>query len=473
MKNLLLWLVPPLMGAIIGYVTNAVAIKMLFRPLKPFFILRFRLPFTPGILPRQRHQLADSIGSMVERELLTAEILRERLQREDIRETIGASVSGFTGKILETPLAGLDSAKDAIAPLAAPLLRDFFSSPAFDSLVDAFLHALLGGIRGGEENTPGAFLRKSPGDRSIREILGEEYSQKLTEGLEGHLRMGFSSVAGKLPDLFETLMERSFPGLAAALIRFMSRPEVHGELEVQGRIFLNNAILKLNVVQRFFISAGQYDRTLHERMPEIIDDLIRQCDELLGDPQIRERLISFLRGTVQGLLLDPAASEGIVRIIADFLSAYLDRPLGELLRDQGGGGIEAWARRIYRSLKETGAGGIGRTAGAGFKFFLEAHPGITLGEFLSLGAEKKDRLDAFIRDKLLNLADTHLEALLGTIDVRTLVSERIDSLDMIKVEHIVLDVMANQLKWINIFGAILGALIGLFQSAFNWFTRGL
>jgi uncharacterized membrane protein YheB (UPF0754 family) len=38
------------------------------------------------------------------------------------------------------------------------------------------------------------------------------------------------------------------------------------------------------------------------------------------------------------------------------------------------------------------------------------------------------------------------------------------------VEHIVLDVMANQLWWINVFGAILGALIGLFQSFFSWFV---
>ena len=29
------WILPPLLGAIIGYVTNRIAIKMLFRPLNP------------------------------------------------------------------------------------------------------------------------------------------------------------------------------------------------------------------------------------------------------------------------------------------------------------------------------------------------------------------------------------------------------------------------------------------------------
>jgi uncharacterized membrane protein YheB (UPF0754 family) len=34
MNSYLLWIIPPLAGAIIGYVTNAVAVKMLFRPLR-------------------------------------------------------------------------------------------------------------------------------------------------------------------------------------------------------------------------------------------------------------------------------------------------------------------------------------------------------------------------------------------------------------------------------------------------------
>jgi uncharacterized membrane protein YheB (UPF0754 family) len=42
---------------------------------------------------------------------------------------------------------------------------------------------------------------------------------------------------------------------------------------------------------------------------------------------------------------------------------------------------------------------------------------------------------------------------------------------MIDVEHIVLDVMAHQLKWINVFGAILGAFIGGFQILFSYFVR--
>ncbi|WP_329886768.1 DUF445 domain-containing protein [Pseudoramibacter faecis] len=59
------WIVPPLIGAVIGYITNYIAIKMLFRPLTPKMIFGRRVPFTPGIIPRRKAQLADALGKAV------------------------------------------------------------------------------------------------------------------------------------------------------------------------------------------------------------------------------------------------------------------------------------------------------------------------------------------------------------------------------------------------------------------------
>ena len=44
-------LLPPLIGGVIGYITNDLAIKMLFRPYKAVYIGAWRVPFTPGIVP--------------------------------------------------------------------------------------------------------------------------------------------------------------------------------------------------------------------------------------------------------------------------------------------------------------------------------------------------------------------------------------------------------------------------------------
>jgi uncharacterized membrane protein YheB (UPF0754 family) len=184
------------------------------------------------------------------------------------------------------------------------------------------------------------------------------------------------------------MAEREYPRLLEALIAFLNQPEVHRRMEIHGRVFLNSAILRLNVLQRFFLSAGQFENTLHDRMPEIIDDLIRQVGDILREPQTRE---------------------GIVRRLTQTLFAADSR--------------------------------------------------------------KKDRVDAYLCDRLLGFAEEHSAVLLRTLNIKTLVSNRVDSLDMAQVEHIILDVMANQLWWINVFGAILGALIGLFQSFFSWFIR--
>ena len=52
----------PLVGGLIGLVTNGIAVKMIFRPLKPVYIGRFRLPFTPGLIPKERSRIARAIG---------------------------------------------------------------------------------------------------------------------------------------------------------------------------------------------------------------------------------------------------------------------------------------------------------------------------------------------------------------------------------------------------------------------------
>ena len=54
------YIATPLIGAVIGYVTNWIAVKMLFRPRKEIRVFGKRLPFTPGVIPRGQGRLASS-----------------------------------------------------------------------------------------------------------------------------------------------------------------------------------------------------------------------------------------------------------------------------------------------------------------------------------------------------------------------------------------------------------------------------
>lgn len=78
----------PVIGAVIGYFTNYIAVKMLFRPLKPVKIGGRTLPFTPGIIPKGKPRLAKALGKAVGEKLLTREDLRKMLLSGEVKDKI-------------------------------------------------------------------------------------------------------------------------------------------------------------------------------------------------------------------------------------------------------------------------------------------------------------------------------------------------------------------------------------------------
>lgn len=66
---------PMAVGAVIGYVTNWLAIKMLFWPHEPKFVFGRQLPFTPGLFVRRRRDFSASISQMAQERFANAEDL--------------------------------------------------------------------------------------------------------------------------------------------------------------------------------------------------------------------------------------------------------------------------------------------------------------------------------------------------------------------------------------------------------------
>lgn len=78
----------PVIGAVIGYFTNYIAVKMLFKPHKPIMIGKFRVPFTPGIIPKRRSAMAEEIGRAVGKHLLTTEDFEKILLSDDVKAKV-------------------------------------------------------------------------------------------------------------------------------------------------------------------------------------------------------------------------------------------------------------------------------------------------------------------------------------------------------------------------------------------------
>ena len=88
----------PVVGAIIGYITNELAIKMLFHPRKAIYIGKFRLPFTPGLIPKEQKRIAHSLASAISTQLLTESTLKKSLLSEDIYAKTDNAVQNFFEK---------------------------------------------------------------------------------------------------------------------------------------------------------------------------------------------------------------------------------------------------------------------------------------------------------------------------------------------------------------------------------------
>ena len=75
-------------GAIVGAATNYMAIKMLFRPYKPIYFMRWRLPLTPGLIPKRRDVLAVQLGKTVSDYLLTPDTIKKKFLSEEVRKNV-------------------------------------------------------------------------------------------------------------------------------------------------------------------------------------------------------------------------------------------------------------------------------------------------------------------------------------------------------------------------------------------------
>ena len=115
---------PPLAGGVIGYFTNDLAIKMLFRPYKPLFIGSVQLPFSPGLIPRNQERLAQRVSDTIMGSLLTPEELqrlaRKLLQRDRVESALDW--------LLKLALKQIKEDKEQkTARILANILRDLFS----------------------------------------------------------------------------------------------------------------------------------------------------------------------------------------------------------------------------------------------------------------------------------------------------------------------------------------------------------
>ena len=167
----------PLIGALIGWLTNYIAIKMLFHPRN-----EVRIFFIPvqGVFPKRQKDLARKLGHIVSEELVSVEDLTAHLKEKATSEAILNHIA----QRLEEGIASR-------LPRAFPMLAMFMSSDMTEKIKD-FLLGQIG---------------------SLNEELIDKLSYELEEELDVH-RIVEEKVAAfstdKLEEILFSIMRREF-----------------------------------------------------------------------------------------------------------------------------------------------------------------------------------------------------------------------------------------------------------------------
>lgn len=531
---LLTYILPPVLGAAIGFITNAIAIRMLFRPLEEKRIVGLRVPFTPGIIPRQRGQLAESIGKMVSQRLLTEEVLREKIGSEQFRQGLTERVAGFSAAIIgtssedfannannhgSTSLVSATATDDAerealnerIFEFASLLIERFLKSDALETMVRTVARYALDGI--GSVTLSEIFRDRDKALQSagdfIEEILAGPVSHTVTELAQRWAEQQTQAntsisryITEDVIEQVESLVESGYQPVFDYLIDWLRRDDMREELAYRGRIILREILDRLNLVQRFLVSAGQYERQLRERMPVIVDDFIDNLDRTGRLPQNRKRVVRGIGDALRQvrqlgvadaqetlefdlhdtvgtfvprvfeILQGDTVREGLVQSLDELFDRYADRPLEEILTELTGMEPEQITERIMVTVKEwLDRPGATRDLSDGVvttmrRFMRESHKTLN-SPLIQVEPAQKRVIDEFLSDRIVSMVGSRLPELVAAFNVHQMVVDRINSLDIENVERLLLMVIARHLKWINLFGAILGSLIGGLQVFLN------
>lgn len=209
------FIVGPAVGAVIGYLTNYLAVKMLFRPYTEKRIGRLRLPFTPGVIPRRRGDLARALGEAVGSRLVTKEDLAELLSSHD---SIGKLTAAAVERILGKEGASLENRlRELIGEETEAAAKERLDQAITAALTDALASANLGELLLSEG--AGALRAANP---MLGMFLGDALLGQLSPTVDAKIK-GYLSERGQtdlLPAVSEqtaALLGKDAPTLLAGL----------------------------------------------------------------------------------------------------------------------------------------------------------------------------------------------------------------------------------------------------------------
>ena len=267
------YFIAPLLGGLIGYITNDIAIRMLFRPHKAKYLFGIHIPFTPGIIPKEKGRIAEAIGGVISENLMNNEVLEKYLLSDEMIGKVRSAVEEFI------------SIQQQNQESVARFLGHYLSKDEIDSIAQNINQSIT-------KQTYEKLADSSVGDK-VAHIAIDHVAQKLTIDGAQELLSGIGGALGGLK------------GMAAGLFGGNIVAKFLGMLREPAEHFL----------------AKNINTMLRDNGEEIVSNMIGgEVDHFLDKP-----VCKLLEGHEEQLAQTVDTTESIYRsIITEHLSKILE-----------------------------------------------------------------------------------------------------------------------------------------------------
>lgn len=517
---------PPVIGAFIGYLTNKVAIKMLFRPLTAKYLFGIRIPMTPGVIPSKRADLAINIGEMVGSHLLTSNEISKALEKESFQKTLYDLIEGRGEVLLQKDFGPVGEiippkyqsyyqvAVHAVTDQSQKAIHSFLESESFSKILEESINEQFDRLLATDLQTflPGSdrenayrFLEKSLGrmfaSPAMSEWVDSFVQQKVYAALQQEKSIN-DILPGSLQGLIVSSIESQTPLLLAKLADIIAEPEIRNRIVTGVRMGVDSFIEGMGpmaALARGFLTPEVVEDKVRVYLEEKEDDIVNwlQNDDVQSRvaTTLRERSVAMLETPlvkmvgddhdemVEGfcmnlsqqltsLLQEAETTNAFSSMIRDNVETHIDGgklPLGEVLFDllgeEGLNRGRKWLNQEVSSLLK--AQKTRKTLDSMVESLLNnllAHRVGKISRLLPAGV--REGIYESLRQMSSKMLAVEVPGLMDSLNIQQIVKEKVNSLDLMRLERLLLSIMEEQFKYINLFGALLGFLIGCLNLLF-------
>ncbi|WP_139903521.1 DUF445 family protein [Clostridium thermarum] len=501
MKYIMNYIISVFIGAAIGYITNWLAIKMLFRPHKEIKILGKRLPFTPGLIPKERYRISASVGKTIGEHLLTKETLVEALANEKMDNHIKKWISEKVRAIKNNSTSLKELLKNTLGDRyhglieninsrAVAKIREIVLTSASRENFEIVLKEFIGKVCRVpmEYITSSAYLSQTK-EFTIEKLKKLRDSDSFRNKLKGYIENGIESLENSDKTIKDVIPEgitaslkvyvySSRKDICDTIHEMLKQPSVSERLKSAISSMINTnlnplvaAFIKVDGVYAKLIGAleeyfkeDENQRNIALLINDGIDKLTNEkITELFKKVSVEDRTI-VTEGLVTLLsekVLADAFIEKIFRELEQSTSKYTT--LDELLSTINDNYVNLSSEFILKKLVEFAEGErfcdlLESLLSKLIEELLKVSPAQLIGEEVDVVIDIATEAWEGIFNKFL---EKDALAVIEAMDIPKIVEDRINSFDVAFAEEIIISIAKRELNAITWLGALLGAIMGI------------